>query len=124
MSVRGSRLFVLCAMFLAWSHYASADPLWSWDTVPANGAVAGAPGDTTGWGYSITNQSATDWLMITNASLLGLFSPTETDTADVFRVRFEELWLNEGPMLCRLIEGTAAGASLPFAVECVGGALL
>lgn len=31
--------------------------------LPADGAVAGPPGSTVGWGYSITNQSTTDWLV-------------------------------------------------------------
>ena len=47
-----------------------------------------------------------------------------TDVAGQFRVRFEEAWFNSGPMLCQAIEGSAAGATLPFETECVGGALL
>jgi hypothetical protein len=47
-----------------------------------------------------------------------------TDVNDVFRLKFEEVWLNEGPMLCQAIEGSAAGATLPFEKECIGGALL
>jgi hypothetical protein len=31
--------------------------------LPAGGNVAGPPGSTVGWGYSITNQSTTDWLV-------------------------------------------------------------
>lgn len=31
--------------------------------IPADGAVAGPPGSTVGWGYSLTNNSPTDWFM-------------------------------------------------------------
>jgi hypothetical protein len=47
-----------------------------------------------------------------------------TDINDVFRVRFEEVWLNEGPMLCGMTEGEQQGATLPFETECIGGAIL
>jgi hypothetical protein len=47
-----------------------------------------------------------------------------TDVNGVFKAKFEEVFLNEGPMLCQTISGTTIGASLPFIEECVGGALL
>lgn len=47
-----------------------------------------------------------------------------TDVNGVFKVKFEEAFFNEGPMLCQTISGTASGATLPFVEECVGGALL
>lgn len=34
--------------------------------IPSNGDISGAPGSTVGWGYSITNQSSSDWLVTTN----------------------------------------------------------
>ena len=34
--------------------------------LPADGNIAGSPGSTVGWGYSLTNQSASDWLVTTN----------------------------------------------------------
>jgi hypothetical protein len=34
--------------------------------VPENGSVAGSPGTSVGWGYSITNQSSADWLVTTD----------------------------------------------------------
>lgn len=47
-----------------------------------------------------------------------------TDVNGVFKVKFEEMFLNEGPLLCQTISGTASGATKPFVEECVGGALL
>lgn len=34
--------------------------------IPASGNISGVPGSTIGWGYSITNQSAADWLVTTD----------------------------------------------------------
>ena len=47
-----------------------------------------------------------------------------TDINGVFKVKFEERWLNEGPMLCYPIVGDQQGATLPFVTECIGGAIL
>jgi hypothetical protein len=41
---------------------ASAAPDFTFAVLPAGGAVAGPAGSTVGWGYDITNPSATDWL--------------------------------------------------------------
>jgi hypothetical protein len=51
--------------------------------LPASGAIAGEPGSTIGWGYSITNPSETDWLMLTalNADPFLNVSATEALTA-------------------------------------------
>jgi hypothetical protein len=35
----------------------------SFSLIPADGNVSGPAGSTVGWGYSITNQSATNWLL-------------------------------------------------------------
>lgn len=32
--------------------------------LPEGGAIAGAPGETIGWGYSLVNYSLTDWLVV------------------------------------------------------------
>jgi hypothetical protein len=40
--------------------------IYTFSLLPGSGDVAGAPGDTIGWGYSIENQSATDWLVTTS----------------------------------------------------------
>ena len=43
----------------------SADT-YSFGTLPANGKISGTPGSTIGWGYTLANDSATDWLVVTN----------------------------------------------------------
>lgn len=35
---------------------------------PSDGSVTGAPGSTVGWGYSLLNNSLTDWFLATNLS--------------------------------------------------------
>ena len=41
----------------------SAAEIYTFDLIPVDGIVAGPAGTTVGWGYSITNQSATNWLV-------------------------------------------------------------
>ena len=36
---------------------------FTFSLLPADGAVEGPPGSTVGWGYTLINQSATDWLV-------------------------------------------------------------
>jgi hypothetical protein len=43
-----------------------ASDIFTFDPIPASGDVAGLAGSTVGWGYSITNESATDWLLTIN----------------------------------------------------------
>lgn len=38
---------------------------FTFSLLPADGMVAGPQGSTVGWGYSLTNKSATDWLVTT-----------------------------------------------------------
>jgi len=40
--------------------------VYDFNLIPANGSVSGPAGSTVGWGYSITNESTTDWLLTTN----------------------------------------------------------
>ncbi len=40
--------------------------VYTFSTIPADGNITGAPGATIGWGYSITNDSKSDWLLATN----------------------------------------------------------
>ena len=35
---------------------------WTFGLIPADGAIAGPPGSTIGWGYTLANQSTTYWL--------------------------------------------------------------
>jgi hypothetical protein len=45
---------------------AQADSLsYTFVLIPPDGAVAGPQGSTVGWGYEITNESTTDWLLVT-----------------------------------------------------------
>ncbi len=39
---------------------------WTFATLPADGAISGPAGSTIGWGYSITNNSSQDWLVLTD----------------------------------------------------------
>jgi hypothetical protein len=48
---------------------ARADSLtFTLGTLPASGAISGPPGSTVGWGYTITNNSASYWLVTTGVS--------------------------------------------------------
>ena len=40
--------------------------IYTFTTIPGDGNISGAPGATIGWGYSITNESTSDWLLATN----------------------------------------------------------
>jgi hypothetical protein len=60
-------------MLFAASGVAHADALtFTLATIPVSGDISGPAGTTIGWGYTITNNSATDWLVTTNLSA-GLF---------------------------------------------------
>ena len=43
---------------------AFAVPDWSVSLLPASGEIAGAPGATIGWGYTITNLDVDAWLSL------------------------------------------------------------
>ncbi|MGA7410001.1 MAG: hypothetical protein WBW33_05910 [Bryobacteraceae bacterium] len=47
---------------------------------PLSGNIQGPDGSTIGWGYSITNDSGTDWLVTTNLSA-GIFSDASPDAS-------------------------------------------
>lgn len=60
-----------CQLLLASFMFVAAAPTlfadaYTFNTIPADGNISGAPGATIGWGYSITNESATDWLLAVN----------------------------------------------------------
>ncbi len=40
--------------------------VYTFSTIPDSGNLSGASGATIGWGYSITNESTSDWLLATN----------------------------------------------------------
>jgi hypothetical protein len=56
---------MLCAALLLAGALARADS-WTFSTIPTDGDVSGPPGSTVGWGYTITNESSTDWLVLTD----------------------------------------------------------
>jgi hypothetical protein len=43
-----------------------ASDIFTFDLIPVSGDLAGPAGSTVGWGYSITNESPTDWLLTIN----------------------------------------------------------
>jgi len=49
-------LFALCAQ---------ATPTLT--LIPSNGGVSGLPGDTVGWGFTVTNDSTTEWLSLSGS---------------------------------------------------------
>lgn len=90
-------LIILASFTLALvlSPSARADT-FTFATLPANGNIFGPPGSTIGWGYTITNQSTTNWLVLTNLS------------ADVFQ-NGTPLSVFDFPILA-----PSASVSLPF----------
>jgi hypothetical protein len=66
-------------------HATVAEPAtvdWTFSTVPAAGAITGAPGQTVGWGYTISNLGDT-WLVSSTLDALPGFA-LATPTAGVF----------------------------------------
>lgn len=61
-----------------------ADPLFT--LLPPSGAVAGNPGSTVGWGFSLTN--TTDYLLVTGAAFVPNPSPFGTFTDFISAVNF------------------------------------
>lgn len=53
---------VFCSTKMFAGSYTFADS-YTFSTIPLNGSIAGPPGSTIGWGYSITNDSSVDWLV-------------------------------------------------------------
>src|SRR4051812_14383871 len=62
----GRVLSILAVAFILISHspFAIADS-FTFETIPADGNVSGPAGSTVGWGYSIINNSLSDWLETT-----------------------------------------------------------
>jgi len=53
---------VLLTMLFAVTSYADS---FTFETIPADGNVSAAAGETVGWGYKVTNSSDGQWLMFT-----------------------------------------------------------
>jgi len=73
-----SLLLPVFALFLTAGN-AFAD-LYTFSTLPAGGSIQGPAGSTIGWGYSITNESTTDWLVTSNLAA-GIFSDATPDAS-------------------------------------------
>jgi hypothetical protein len=55
---------------------ARADSLsFGFSLEPAGGAITGSPGSTIGWGYDVTNNSASDFLLLSAVNSLVSFDP-------------------------------------------------
>lgn len=67
MKIRLAVILFCVAVALCASPAARADA-FTFGLLPPTGAVAGLPGSTVGWGYTLSNPSATNWLEITNVS--------------------------------------------------------
>ncbi|HYR85429.1 MAG TPA: hypothetical protein VE422_15185 [Terriglobia bacterium] len=71
----------LIGFVLICSSAAYADP-FTFDTLPASGDVAGPAGSTAGWGYSVTNTSLTDWLVLTSVTAGAFLNGTPASLFD------------------------------------------
>ncbi|CAG0947100.1 hypothetical protein [Geobacter sp.] len=74
------RLFHALAMMLSFAAWAVAAEAftYSFSTVPTGGDISGTAGSTIGWGYTITNNDSTNWLMTTGLSA-GVFQKATPD---------------------------------------------
>jgi hypothetical protein len=72
-----ARLSILVCLVALSSGVAFADT-YTFEDLPPGGNIAGPPGSTIGWGYSITNDSTTDWLVTVNLTS----APFTDGTAD------------------------------------------
>ena len=64
--IRAALSLTAMAAMIGTGSLCRADDVLDFDLIPSSGDVAGLPGSTVGWGYSITNESTTDWLLTTN----------------------------------------------------------
>lgn len=60
---------------------------FTFSTIPPSGNIAGEAGSTLGWGYSVTNDSLTQWLVFNSVSVDGQFF-NGTPNAGVFDYPF------------------------------------
>ena len=57
--------YILIASFLALSAYAGP----TFTLIPSSGSIMGQPGDTVGWGFTLTSDTA-EWISVVTSSLL------------------------------------------------------
>jgi len=63
--IRYRRQVAMILLLLCAPAAAHAAP-FTFSLLPPGGEISGDPGSTIGWGYSITNDSSIDWLMVTS----------------------------------------------------------
>jgi hypothetical protein len=91
--------------------------------IPSDGVIAGLPGATIGWGYTITN--TTDWLVITSAS----FEPTTSYGTFTDYTQFNFIVVGPAPesesvtQVFNPLELTGAG-SFTIAPDAPGGTVI
>ena len=56
-------VFLLSLLVLGFAAHARADDSFTFTTVPNPGVVSTTPGSPVGWGYTLTNNSSTDYLV-------------------------------------------------------------
>ncbi len=72
--------FVLALAPLWFVPAGHADAILSFSVIPLSGNVSGVAGSTVGWGYTITNSSLTDWLVIDGVNA-GVFQHGKPDAS-------------------------------------------
>src|ERR1700729_3031128 len=77
------RLIAIATLSLALSGATAFADSYFFSVDPAGGSIVGASGSVIGWGYSITNNSSTDWLeaLAVNA---GIFQHATLDSGHYF----------------------------------------
>jgi hypothetical protein len=68
MKTRCTRMMMVLGVLILLAAPAAVADSYTFSLIPADGAVAGPPGSTVGWGYSIINTSPSDWLVTTALS--------------------------------------------------------
>jgi hypothetical protein len=61
---------------------ASAATIWTFELLPAGGAVSGPPGSTVGWGYKISNLDEFDWIEVTGIAYGAFAQATPNELFD------------------------------------------
>lgn len=80
--MKGLGILVLLAATVLSAGVTRADgDSFAFSTDPSSGAVSGAAGTTVGWGYSITNASSSDWLVIIDVNTTSDFSNGTADSS-------------------------------------------
>ena len=74
---------VLVLMAAAFASWAQADSL---TLTPTSGVVAGAPGTAVGWGFTLTDTSPSNWVVLNDSTFIG--SPVYGSYADYVSLAF------------------------------------